>query len=928
MPLMQLQPLKMLAVAGLILTTLSFASPGDSSDPAGMDDAKGITISGKVLKDNTPVSDARVYIYEINAYTIEGGIIKEGKTQADGSFQFEIPKRDDKEWRSFMLRVVAQHPQYSFGWAGLSKGNTTDILIELRQPAVIMGIVTDQAGNPIQRAEARISWLSLPKAGQQFGDSISGDALPDHPAKTDSDGKFALHSLPEGSNASLDIIGSGYAKERMFNVPAGTAGITLKLKPEARIEGRMTFGETSGPAKDIKVGCQGLYPTMGWAQAYTDENGDYALTNLPAGTYNVGLAKMIPDWTAAAREYIAASEGETVENVDLKLVKGGFITGRVTDKDTGEPILEHNIGFHDAARPESQAAIFSAETDENGFYSFRAAPGKALVYSRAPEGYEKVGEVKQYVDVVEGETVSVDLQFRKGAPYTGCVLTFDGEPVAGAVITDRVSSFKQYGKTDQDGKFTIAGPQPGQKVLLKVEHKELKLRAYAELEAQPGVEMEILMEEYETVDVSGRVVDRQGKPVPLAEIRLLIWDEDAGYGIEPSVGMTNSSGEYKIPELIVGDKYQVSAKAEGYRKASIDMFSPTVDMSALPDIVLFPGGFFLEGTVTDTDGNPVAAARVTARSEHIGTRTDADGHYRLEDLPLSVEIEVSIEHPDYGHSLFQYVPMNQTQDFVIVRGDGYLAGKVVDADGNPVERAHVYIYSRADESSGHVNMVASTNSQGEFRLKNLLAGERESIYVGKMGLHRIFEDVEMNREDVVFVLKEEEPAKPTEPSTPEETARREYARNADERFKELLGKTAPGLEVAQWLHGEPVTLAELKGKVVALHFWASQHVREVERIRFLSVLQKVYGEKGLVCVGIHKFTAEADGPKALIAEKEATYRIAVDKESSVAGAKGATFDKYAVAWFPSVILIDRNGVIHDNVRDEELEETIQKLLSE
>ena|GEM_PF-549379 len=909
-------------------TLLAAAAPGVTTDAE-----EKIIVSGKVLRDDAPVPNARVYIYNRSTETKQ-----ESTTEADGSFQLEIPKPGDKEWERSALTAVAQHPQHSFGWTKLSKDNTANVVIKLHRPVKITGTLADQGGNPIQGAEARVSVISFPKAGDPRGDFLLGGAVPISAAKTDAGGHFAIDNLPEGSDVNLDITGSGYARERKFSIRAGTEELMFILKPEGRIEGRVTFGETGKPAEGIKISAQGIYPTSGWTEAYTDEDGDYALTNLSAGDYDVGLGEAIPDWTAAAREYVKVAEGQTVENTDLTLVKGGFITGRVTDKDTNEPIPDHWIGFHDAARPESQAAIFSATTDENGSYSFRAAPGRAMVYTSAPKGYDDVGQVKKYVDVVEGETVSnADFQFQKSytLTLTGTVLSFEGEPVAGAVITGRIERFERYGMSDKDGKFTITGLRPGQKFSVRAEQGELQLRGYADLEAQPGAEVEILVERYETTSVSGRVVSQQGEPIPSANIDLMRWDREMQRGTGTSAGMANSSGEYRIMGLIVGDEYRVSAKAEGYREAGTEMFTPTEDMAPLPDIVLPPtGSFFLEGTVTDTNGDPVARARVTPSSvrsiEEGMARTDENGHYRLDNLAFAVEVEISIDHPDYGHSRFQYVPTNQTQDFVIAKAHGYLAGKVVDADGNPVGNPSVFVDPQTRPGTwGHVNVGAWSNAQGQFRMENLLVDEKASVYVGKGKLYKIFQDVEMNRDDVVFVLEEEEPSEPPKPPTAEEIAKREYRKSADERFKELKGKPAPELDVAQWLHGKPTTMAELKGKVVVLHFWATQIIRRsVEAIGLLNALQKIYGEESLICIGIHEFTTQIDELKKLIEEKGATYSIAVDKESSVASAKGVTSDKYAIARLPSFILIDGEGVIHGRIWDHELEEKIQELLSD
>jgi RNA polymerase sigma factor (sigma-70 family) len=879
------------------------------------EETKGkITVYGKVVKDDAPVKNAQIYLHNRDAKTVE----QVSTTQVDGSFQFEIEKPSGEKWDN--LTILAYHPQYSLGWKNLSKEEDAEgMAIKLYNPATITGTITDESGNPIAEAESQIYWLTSPNIGQLVG------TFPGFIAKADEKGNFVLRNLPEDSKVSLKVVGPGYANEYRFSIQAGTEGISFTLKREGRIEGRVTFGDTDEPAKNIGVFTQGLHPTNSWGETRTDENGRYVFTNLPSGNHNVFIEEL-PDWTAVAREYVKVTDGQTVKNMDLKLVKGGFITGRITDNDTGEPIPNHWIACYNAARPESQAAVHATNTDENGYYRFRAAPGKARVYTSTPTGYQSVRQVEKYVNVVEGETLSgVDFQFQKGIELTGTVVTFDGEPVAGVKITGGLFG-PVYATSDKNGRFTITGLSPGQKLSLKAEQGELHLRGSVDIEAQPEAEVEILLEEYETTSVSGRVVNTEGNPISGADIWLMRWDKESVSGGSSTAAVTDGAGKFKIDGLIIGGEYDVSARAEGYREAETGMFTAQANMQQLKDIVLPEAGRrYLEGRVTDTDGNPVARARVMMRGDKM-TTTDLEGRYRLEQLVATVEVEIEIYHEDYGYYRFRYVPTNQTQNFVLIKTDRFLAGKVVDAEGNPIPNATVDVESDDDESSGRIYVATDTNAQGEFRLNNLL-DEKVSIYVGRERLYKIFKDVETNQDDAVFVLKEEQPPEPPKPPSEEEIAKREYRKRADERSKNLAGKPAPELDVAQWLNCEPIKLEELKGKIVVLDFWTSKKVRCVEATRLTNALQKEYGPKNVVFIGVHEFPAEVDELKKFIEEKGITYKIAVDKESPEIGAYGMTFDKYGVWYFPKFIVVDKEGTVHTDVGDYSLEEKIKELLS-
>ena len=150
-----------------------------------------------------------------------------------------------------------------------------------------------------------------------------------------------------------------------------------------------------------------------------------------------------------------------------------------------------------------------------------------------------------------------------------------------------------------------------------------------------------------------------------------------------------------------------------------------------------------------------------------------------------------------------------------------------------------------------------------------------------------------------------------------------------EPLEEMRGKPAPELDVAQWLYGEPVTLAKLKGKIVVLYFWPRgfhyNGIRTIESVRLLNVLQKEYGKHGLIFIGIHESKNDADEQRKIIGEEEIVCRIALDKKLPVAGTGSVTFDRYGDP--PGAVVVNPKGLIHGGVRNDQLEETIRELLS-
>ncbi len=137
---------------------------------------------------------------------------------------------------------------------------------------------------------------------------------------------------------------------------------------------------------------------------------------------------------------------------------------------------------------------------------------------------------------------------------------------------------------------------------------------------------------------------------------------------------------------------------------------------------------------------------------------------------------------------------------------------------------------------------------------------------------------------------------------------------------EFLGKPAPAISAEKWLNSAPLSLGNLKGKVVIIDFWAPwcPPCRKV-----IPTLAKDYNElkdKGLVVIGFTKLygsyrddmqnkgKVEADEERILIqgfVERwKLTYPIAISD-------KGEDFDDYGVSGIPTMVFIDKAGNVYD-----------------
>jgi thiol-disulfide isomerase/thioredoxin len=130
-----------------------------------------------------------------------------------------------------------------------------------------------------------------------------------------------------------------------------------------------------------------------------------------------------------------------------------------------------------------------------------------------------------------------------------------------------------------------------------------------------------------------------------------------------------------------------------------------------------------------------------------------------------------------------------------------------------------------------------------------------------------------------------------------------------------------------WLNSEPLTPADLRGRVVLVDFGTYTCINWLRTLPHIRAWEEKYREAGLVVVGIQtpefEFEQNLDSVRREVRARGIGWPVAVDNSYEI-------WRAFSNRYWPALYFIDREGVIRDHHfgegRDEQSERAIQQLL--
>lgn len=476
-------------------------------------------------------------------------------------------------------------------------------------------------------------------------------------------------------------------------------------------------------------------------------------------------------------------------------VQSASLTGKVVDSATGAPIARAVVVLRARASFSGPQAV----TDAEGRFAFTGVtPGPFSVSATAGEfigshaPYRTSGETRP---LRPGEVRDLRIPLQRAVVISGRIVNDTGVPMSGVSVRVRDLSTGFHGdadfrrRTDDRGAFRLFGLPPGRYIVCATVHGAAafgrsgkpRLRfvdtcypsATDEATALavpvgPGQEidgLEIRMQRRATFTITGTIVDASGRPAESVQLWLTTLNGDGASGS----GQRVERGRFTISDVVPG-RYVLRAEVgpPPAPAAPPPTEAGVVELGFVSEnveglVITTKKSVSVRGVVTFEDGAPPEAKNLKLRVEpqRMGlqwfsgrgsaTEVRPDLTFELKDLigPYVLQLfglptgsavsSIRYRGRDIAHlpAEFDGDPQ-QLIEIVVTERVSEVSGRVLDASGNPVAAARLYMFP-ADSARwpGWSRGAARSNLSGAYRIRSLLSGDYFVVAISEEDLKEI-----------------------------------------------------------------------------------------------------------------------------------------------------------------------------------------------
>lgn len=611
------------------------------------------------------------------------------------------------------------------GWASLVQplwvepGQNPIEPIRLVRAAPIAGTVRDDEGRPVVDARIRAA-------------PLEGTPGPGGEASSDRAGRFQVDHLHPGDHV-LSVEAKGYLASGEPELAAPAGAVELRMTRLHLLRGRVE-GAAPGRAIRIWIAGSGVWPARSVPSA---RDGSFTLERIPAGAYElVARSEGAP---FLASEILAGVQvgGGASGPVTLRLTPAGRLLGQLLDA-AGAPIARGELSLGRSSLSVLQNRV---KTDAEGRFAFQPEPeGRYQLAAWAPGFLPAVG---QEIQVPRDEPLI--LRLSRGATLKGSLNDPDGNPVADGIVTVRYrggaregavglgelgviagpvppipppgarihpstvagGGLATSGVSDVQGRFTLAGLQPGRELRVVAEHPGFE-RAESEWLLPDAQLPELRLVLRPGAQLAGQILDESGRPVEGAQVLA-----SGERGHETRATIAGRFGRYSLGGLAAGRRITVSASSPGHGTASRTVLLRLARQEL--DLVLEPALGRVEGTVYAPGRLPLAGASVRIKGARLGVTTDAAGRFELSGIGRRAA-RLEVRHASYAPAEVRAEPGDVLS--VELRLLSGLGGSISDErTGLPITAGSILW-----EAAGQRQRIGFRDPRGSFRLLGIPAG--------------------------------------------------------------------------------------------------------------------------------------------------------------------------------------------------------------
>ncbi len=567
------------------------------------------------------------------------------RANAQGKFEIRVPRLGYDGLGSGLMALAARMEGFAIEWAPGSavtggKEPPSPIVLRLVPESLIQGRVVDLEGRPVSGVHVRVIQQNVSKKGEDLGPWLQavqqrlarpelklGPELPRFenaslPAiVSDRDGRFTVPGVGAERVARLEVTGETIATAQ-FDVatrsmkslgPGGPSydptqvfgkDFTYQAAPTKPIVGTVRDGVSGRPLAGVHLELS-RHKFIG---TQTDAEGKFRLVGMPKETvpnkteeiWDRNRLLVVPN---LEQPYfgndieIPRTAGLDPVRLDIKLKRGLWITGRVTDKVTGKPVRPATIHYFPYGsnphvnKDEWRIIVRIADaqhrvTGPDGTYRIVGLPGRAIVGVWSPgqylkgvgasaiPGMDKNGRFPKTLGIAnisedalkeidppeESESFTCDFTLDPGGKMRLEFVDGAGKPVEdGFLLNLQPGVAVAWGRRKSPMEMTGLAPKESRTYQITEWQRKIAKVFTFQYDEKASNAVTVTLEPCATV--RGRLLDQEGSPLKNTQV----WASAKRNGKEwfslfTFGPVTDADGRFAIENLAAGcDSYQIQA---------------------------------------------------------------------------------------------------------------------------------------------------------------------------------------------------------------------------------------------------------------------------------------------------------------------------------------------------------------------------------